>query len=342
MVVDAVHQLDCGEQGDRLGFRCDTAPLLLGSLRLAMGKGSPVAIFAMEDAQAKVRGGFAKIIPQDFETVRYCRAARVVAGDSPREVELDAWEDYVSLPLPAIAVDAPGRSRILYAIPSDRNYRDDYAAGIRLAVANSQRWILEQLGGMTFAVDDHPEPCFMEKPSRHYAERDSWQRVLDGARRCAPISGWSLDTAWVVYADVEALCGAPGGGLGRGGPALTMMGRADLEGLIGNNAPTYRNECGHGPWPGGVGRWIGGFTHEFGHALGLRHPPGCDEGLPSCDRGAVMDLGYASFPDAHLRLEEKAFLRSRSPFIGPVRGVAQESRIARAPWFLNLISKRSN
>ena len=32
-----------------------------------------------------------------------------------------------------------------------------------------------------------------------------------------------------------------------------------------------------------LGRWIGGLAHELGHALGLLHPPGCEEGLASCD-----------------------------------------------------------
>ena len=61
-------------------------------------------------------------------------------------------------------------------------------------------------------------------------------------------------------------------------------------------------------------RWIGGGGHELGHALGLPHPPGCDEGLPTCDWEALMYVGYDDWPHTHLRDDEKAVLLA-SPFI---------------------------
>jgi hypothetical protein len=55
--------------------------------------------------------------------------------------------------------------------------------------------------------------------------------------------------------------------------------------------------------------------HELGHALGLPHPPGCDQGLPSCDSNALMWLGYTTWPQTHLRPADRATLDA-SPFMG--------------------------
>ena len=97
------------------------------------------------------------------------------------------------------------------------------------------------------------------------------------------------------------------GGLGAGTLGLTMMGGWDLYGLA---TPGFR-QCGYET---GVDRWIGGLGHELGHALGLPHPPGCDDGSQPCDVHALMYLGYASWPHTYLRDDDMAVLRA-SPFI---------------------------
>ena len=100
--------------------------------------------------------------------------------------------------------------------------------------------------------------------------------------------------------------------LGRGGWGLTILGRQE-RGF--ESGPYYY--CDEGPYTRTRGGVIGGLAHELGHALGLPHPPGCDEGLPTCDFPSLMHDGYLVYPDTYLRDDDKAILRS-SPFIGPL------------------------
>ena len=91
-------------------------------------------------------------------------------------------------------------------------------------------------------------------------------------------------------------------GLGRGGNSNAWLGAWDLVGLTD---PEY-SHCGQRIY--GPNRWIGGLAHEMGHAFGLPHPPGCDEGLSTCDHGALMATGYADWPNTYLRDDEKEVL----------------------------------
>ena len=212
--------------------------------------------------------------------------------------------------------------RVLYAVPSDREFRSDYSQAIRRAMEHVRFWYQQQLDGPTFSLNfPIPEKCQMSQPHDYYA-RYSWQRVLDGVQHCAPVEGFTSEVVWVIYADVVTECSPTGsagdgqdgyGELGRGGPGLTMLGGGDLKGLTEPGDFIY---CGEGPYTGSLGRWIGGLAHELGHALGLPHPPGCDEGLASCDYESLMDLGYEPYPDTYLRDDDKAILRA-SPFITP-------------------------
>ena len=210
-----------------------------------------------------------------------------------------------------ISARETGTVRVIYAAPSDREFRSDYRDAIQHAIVDLQSWYRRQLGGLTFSLyDATPELCQLSETSDYY-DQDPWQKVLEGVQHCAPVEDNTSTFAWVIYADLEAVCGARGS-LGRGGPGLTMVGRDDLEGLIGNRLVAY-DECGR-PYAAPVTRWIGGIGHELGHALGLPHPPGCDDGLPTCDRAALMDLGYTTYPDTYLRPDDKQVLW-RSPFI---------------------------
>ena len=212
--------------------------------------------------------------------------------------------------------------RVLYAVPSDREFRSDYSQAIRRAMEHVRWWYQQQLDGLTFSLNSPvPEKCRMSQPHDFYA-RYSWERVRDGVQHCAPVEGYTSDTVWVIYPDVKTECSPTGsagdgidgyGELGRGGPGLTMLSADDLEGLA---EPADFILCGVGPFPGSLGRWIGGLAHELGHALGLPHPPGCDDGLPSCDHYSLMHLGFTAYPSTYLRDDDKAALRD-SPFITP-------------------------
>ena len=200
--------------------------------------------------------------------------------------------------------------RAIYAIPSDRAASTLYSRGVQNAIVALQEWYAEQLDRVTFPLyDTIPTVCHMAETGAYYTE-DAWVRVLEDLQACAPVAANTESHVWLVWADVHENCGVTR--LGAGGPGLAMMGRWDLRGLTD---PTF-NHCGFGAF--GINRWIGGAGHELGHALGLPHPPGCEEGRQSCDTNALMWLGYASWPNTYLREPEKAVLQD-SPFIIPIR-----------------------
>ena len=212
----------------------------------------------------------------------------------------------------ALALD-PGPQtvvRVLYAVPSDGEFRTGTPYAIRQSVAHVRWWYQQQLGGATFSLS-YPtvENCPMSRPESFYATGNAWEKIVDGVQHCAPVQGWTDTTVWVIYPDVEEACDEDHE-LGAGGPGLTILGSTDVEGVTEPGEYRYCDEV----WWGSLGRWIGGLAHELGHALGLPHPPGCDDELPTCDRQALMSNGYESYPGAYLRDDEKAIL-GRSPFV---------------------------
>ena len=202
--------------------------------------------------------------------------------------------------------------RVLYVVPSDRDFRDEHSEAITRAMGSLQAWYRDQLGGPTFTLyGARPERCQTSNPDEHYL-RDAWNKLLQDVQKCAPVEQFTTDYTWLIYADVESECDDPNS-VGRGWGGLAMMGRDDLEGLIGNRLSFY-DECDRGPFSGPVDRWIGGAGHELGHALYVPHPPGCEDGESECDAWALMWLGFGDYPQTYLRDDEKKILL-QSPFI---------------------------
>ena len=213
-----------------------------------------------------------------------------------------------------ISLRSEGTVRVLYVTPADRQFQADHSEAITHALVDVQSWFRRQTGGLTFSLyDATPEHCRLPEPSDYYARGHAWEKVQKDVQPCAPAEHGRTNFVWVVYVDVEEACGEPHE-LGKGWDGLTMMPRQDLEGLT-NPGPYYL--CGEGPYDEPLGRWIGGVGHELAHALGnVRHPPGCEEGLASCDpvHWSLMHRGYTTYPDTYLLSEDKELLL-RTPFI---------------------------
>ena len=206
-----------------------------------------------------------------------------------------------------------GSVRVLYVAPADREFRDYHSHDISRAIVDVQSWYRRQLDGLSFDIYSViPEQCHLSRDEEYYSHGDVWSKVLTDVQSCAPVQDGSSRFTWVLYVDASELghCGEPHE-LGRGGDGLTMLPREDLELLQMPGTKVYCDIGAHYRTSESV---IGGLAHELGHTFGLPHPPGCDEGLPSCDHGALMSNGYDTYPDTYLRDDERAILR-RSPFI---------------------------
>ena len=200
--------------------------------------------------------------------------------------------------------------RMIYATPSDVDPNPDYMAAMESAMGSIQEWFADRLDGRTLQVQEPaPQHCVLPKPEDYYAGEDGYHRVIVDLNPCVPIWYDTPYEVWAVYADVAYVCGESE--LGRGGFGTTVLHRDDLEGIT--NAEGHAS-CGyHRPQSG----WIGGLVHELGHAFGLPHPPGCDEGLETCDWAAVMQTGYVDYPDTYLTEEDIAMLKESQWFQPP-------------------------
>ena len=208
-----------------------------------------------------------------------------------------------------ISVRETGTVRVIYAAPSDREFRSDYRDAIQHAIVDLQSWYRRQLGGLTFSLyDATPEQCQLSGNHDDYDSGDVWAKILEGVQHCAAVGHGSAEFVWVLYVAVKEECGEEHE-LGRGGSGVTMLQAAEGDFDLG---PYYY--CDEGPYERTSGGVIGGLGHELGHALGLPHPPGCDEGLPTCDYDALMHDGYTTYPNTYLRPDDKQVLW-RSPFI---------------------------
>ena len=213
-----------------------------------------------------------------------------------------------------ISTLSEGSVRVLYVVPADKEFRDDYSAGISKAIVDVQGWYRRQLDGLTFDIYSViPEPCHLPENEDYYSYTEVWERVVRDVQPCAPAVHFDPGFIWALYVDVEEACDGLQE-LGRGGGGLTLLPGYDLALMQNPGTWTF---CDVGTIERSYGSVLGGLAHELGHAFGLPHPPGCDEELPTCDYAALMANGYDVYPDTYLRDDdEKVFLR-RLPFIKP-------------------------
>src|SRR5207247_1049543 len=119
-----------------------------------------------------------------------------------------------------------------------------------------------------------------------------WSRVLGDAFDATGGRFNDPDNVWIYYIDADPACGQGTGGTS----GVALLGANDLRGLV--SEPNVPACIGGRPDTSGVCRWIGGLGYELGHALGLPHPPGCDQG--NCLAEAyfsLMFVGYSLYPD---------------------------------------------
>ena len=211
----------------------------------------------------------------------------------------------------ASATVSPKEVRVVYLVPSDRTIRQDYVSGIRSAIVHLQAFYQNQLGsGFAFSLHSPIVEVFQTSHAASFYSTGGnatqigfWNSVLgDGFA----LSGGGFNdpnNRWIYYVDADPVCGQVVGGTS----GVALLPANDLRGLTGQ--PNIPPCVGQPPDSNGLCRWVGGLGHELGHAFGLPHPPGCDQG--NCSEFAahsLMYLGYIDYPNTYFLDDDKAAL----------------------------------
>ena len=242
-------------------------------------------------------------------------ATGVVAQDLP-PVTNDAARELP--PITDLAAATP-KVNLYYCVPTDKHPNQSYINAMNVAGTSLIGWYASQVPGhKTFGLANPiVQVVLLPHDSTYYANNPRpaiftqfWDNVLADV---FPLTGGQFSDPLNVYAyyvDVDPICNECGG---CGTSGILVVSANDLRGLA-NEKSIYDPCTGKNSTPPGIGRWIGGLGHELGHAFGLPHPPGCDDGsLVVCDSAALMWVGYASYPHTYLTDAEKAALVN-SPF----------------------------
>lgn len=238
-----------------------------------------------------------------------------------------AWGAVLALGLALVtapvlaAMPAPAGVRLVLFLPSDRDGSTALLDGIRRVAIDLQAWSRRQMGGRTFVIaSPEVEVCRSAQPSSYFFGAPMIT-VSQELEKCVPWSTQLDRYSWVVYTPLRGACGAPYR-IGAAWTGITIMGMLDTDGLAGQTTVTA--DCGDS-FTFGFDRWTGGLGHELGHAMGLPHPPGCDQQQPGCDSAALMWAGFYDFPNTYLRADDKAALLAGSFYRGD--GARAEDRL---------------
>jgi hypothetical protein len=218
---------------------------------------------------------------------------------------------------------------IVYLVPSDQAVRPDYVRALGMAGRSIQAWYARQTGGKTFRLAS-PQVWVVPLPheAAWYSTNDAgtklftqfWANTLNDA---FPLTGGRFndpENIWAYYIDADPICGQCGG---CGTSGVLVIAKNDLRGLTGEPRIVVCED--KTPDQGPLGRWIGGLGHELGHAFGLPHPPGCNDGSQPCDYYALMWNGFRVYPNTYLREDDKERL-STSPFFSEIKLRLRPSR----------------
>jgi hypothetical protein len=226
--------------------------------------------------------------------------------------------------------------RVVYLVPSDRTIRQDYVSAIQSAIVHLQAFYQGQLGsGFAFSLHSPIVEVFQTSHAASFYSTGGnatqigfWNSVLgDGFA----LSGGGFNdpnNRWIYYVDADPICNQVTGGTS----GVALLPANDLRGLTGQ--PNVPPCTGQQPDLNGPCRWVGGLGHELGHAFGLPHPPGCDQGTcTEFARRSLMYLGYIEYPNTYFLDEDKSallatgFFSVLSPLQSPDCAVPTEAKL---------------
>lgn len=216
------------------------------------------------------------------------------------------------------------RVNVVYLVPANRTESPGAATRMADALRNLQAFFDREVAlGRRFVLAD-PVVRVLQSPQIDTWFRDNvpgsgstiydWNGNVHGeVRRLLGTSPYYGDSnnIWLTYADSLPACNQIAGG----GGGVALLHRSDLQALM--QASFIEDPCGPNTLTWTYTREVGGLGHEFGHAMGLPHPPGCDAPAAGvvCDANALMWTGYGIYPNTYLTAENKAALRRTPWFI---------------------------
>lgn len=232
----------------------------------------------------------------------------------------------ISITIPQqILTSEPPRVRVIYMIPSNKQFNQSYKDGLEKMIKHLQFWYWKEIGtGKSFRLHNPiVEVVTTNHASNWYAETARtgdrglwfWFNVFDDAHTLVGSDFYQNDNTWLVFIDADPGCNQLGGAGGGGFSLLPANGLRTLSGQSEIN-------CSGQSIQSSLYKSIGGVGHELGHAFYLPHGP-CWDGDPAtqCNESnrmyeyfALMYIGYLTYPRTYFSQQEKNTLNQSSFF----------------------------